>query len=324
MRRFLFVWTALVLTFPAIGLRLEPLPEAAAHPASGAPLDQDGLIELSLVLSGVPSPALSNYRATLDRWGAEFQAQMDPAWDEAKKAEAVLLALHSHLKAYSTYQTRIDVLIDEGTFNCVSSALAYMILGRGVGLDVQAVATADHAFALVRLTSGRNVDVETTTKYGFDPGNKVEFTNSFGQTGFVYVPPGNYSRRKTINDRQLLGLLVQNRMADFQSSGHPEEAVGPSIDRWIVEGTPEAFRTLVDGFVNYASWINGKKEYSRGLDLVDEMVGWTGPTDDAKQLAWAFLNNQVNLLLDQGDFAGAQALTATWRSRGFLTEAQLA
>ena len=280
-------------------------------------------MDLALVLSGVQEPAQGPYEATLDRWATEFSTKVDPSSDEAQKAEALLQFLHTRMKGgYSLYQTRLDVLVDRGTFNCVSSALAYMILGRQVGLDIQAVATPDHAFALVVLSDGRQIDVETTTPYGFEPGKKTEFKNAFGQTGFVYVPPGNYAQRRTITDRQLLGLLVQNRMADFERAGQPEEAVGPAIDRWTIEGTTEAKKTLIDGFVNDASWLNSRREYLKGLDLVDKMVAWTGPVDEAKQLAWAFLNNHVNTLLDKQDFAGAQALTVAWKNRGFLTEAQ--
>jgi hypothetical protein len=325
MRWFLAFGLLLGLLIPSWALRLEPLPLVSAWPASGPALDHRGLVDLALALSGVPDASLGAYGAVLDRWAADFNTGVDPGWDEARKAEALLQFLHTRMTGgYSIYQTRLDVLVDRGTFNCVSSALAYMIVGRQVGLDIQAVATPDHAFALVRLGDGRQIDVETTTPYGFEPGKKTEFKNAFGQTGFVYVPPGNYAQRKTIGDRQLLGLLVQNRMADFERAGQPEEAVGPAIDRWTFEGTPEAKKTLIDGFVNDASWLNSRREYLRGLDLVDKMVAWTGPVDEAKQLAWAFLNNHVNTLLDKQDFAGAQALTVAWKNRGFLTNAQAA
>lgn len=312
------------LVLPVQALRLDPLPEVAARPASGGSLDQLSLTDLALLTSGTSPATLAPYRAVLERWSAEFAAAADPSWSEDNRAEALLQFLHTHLKTYSLYQTRLDVLLDRGTYNCVSSAVAYMILGRAAGLDVQAVATDDHAFALVRLSDGREVDVETTTKYGYDPGTKTEFINSFGQTGFAYVPPGNYGKRRTIGDRQLLGLLVQNRMADFQRAGRPEDAVGPAIDRWVFEATPEAFRTLVDGFVNYGSYLNSRREYSKGLDLVVTMAQWTGAVPEAKELAWAFLNNHVNTLLDRQDFAGSQALTLAWKNRGYLTDAQAA
>ena len=44
-------------------------------------------------------------------------------------AEKVLEYLHKHiLRAYSEKQTKIDVLSNTGIYNCVSSAVAYMIL----------------------------------------------------------------------------------------------------------------------------------------------------------------------------------------------------
>lgn len=323
MRVLLFFVALWALVPQAWGLRLTPLTEAVSRPASATSLDRQGLIDLALVLSGVNSASLDAYRGVIDRWSQDFRASDAAQLEPAPRAEALLQFLHKRLKSYSTNQTRLDVLVDRGTYNCVSSAVAYMILGRDAGLDVQAVATTDHAFALVRLAD-RDVDVETTTPFGFDPGTKTEFVNSFGQTGFAYVPPGNYSQRKTIGDRQLLGLLVQNRMADFQREGKAEEAVGPAIDRWTFEGTPEAFRTLIDGFANYGAWLNTRREYLKGLDLVDKMVAWTGPVAEAKQLAWAFLNNHVNTLVEKHDYDGAQALTLAWRSRDFLTEAQAA
>lgn len=297
------------------------MPEVLNRP-QGGDLALTELIELSLVLSGAPASTVPAYRDVLVTWIDEVRAQTAFVVDPQDRAEAVLLALHQRLKSYSLYQTRVDVLTDRGLFNCVSSALAYMILGRGVGLDIQAVATSDHAFALVRLPDGQEIDVETTTRYGFDPGTKNEFTNSFGQTGFVYVPPGNYNRRRTIGDRQLLGLMLQNRMADFQRAGRPEEALGPAIDRWTLEGTPEAFTTLVEGFVNYGSWLNGRREYAKGLDLVEQMSVWTGPAPETKTLVQAFVNNQINVLLDRQDFASAQTLTQTWSDRGFLSESE--
>lgn len=322
MRSLLLLGGLLVLGLPAVALRLAPLPEVVAQPASGPDLDQTALENLSFILSGVPAESVPAYRQTIEGWSTEFRSHLSPSWDEAHRAEGLLQFLHTHMKSYATFQTRLDVLLDRGTFNCVSSALAYMILGRSVGLDVQAVATTDHAFALVRLATGRQVDVETTTKFGFDPGTKTEFTNSFGQTGFAYVPPGNYAQRRSIGDRQLLGLLVQNRMADDQRSNQPEDAVGLGIDRWTLEGTPEAFRTLIDGFVNYGADLNARRQYAQGLDLVDQMVRWTGPVPEAKQMAFAFLNNDVNQFLDREDWAGAQTLTQTWKEKGLITDAQ--
>ena len=63
--------------------------------------------------------------------------------------EALLVFLHGPdgvLRKYRASQTRVDILLDEGSFNCVSSALVYYVLARGLGMAVGAVGTRDHAF----------------------------------------------------------------------------------------------------------------------------------------------------------------------------------
>ena len=113
--------------------------------------------------------------------------------DQAVLAERALTFLHKNLfTSYSVLQTRVDTALETGVFNCVSSAVLYMILARSVGLSVGGVRTTDHAFCSV-LVNGQQLDVETTNPYGFNPGAKKEFTDSFGKlTGYTYVPPGNY------------------------------------------------------------------------------------------------------------------------------------
>lgn len=321
MRNLLIVGLLVLGTGTLGALRLEPLPEVAARAASGPALDVPGLQELALVLSGVSSGSVPAYSAVLDRWSAEFTAKAPD--DPVKRGEALLQFLHTKLKSYVETQTRVDVLIDRGTFNCVSSAVVYMILGRKAGLDVQAVATSDHAFALVRWNH-REIDVETTTPYGFDPGTKTEFTDSFGRTGFAYVAPGLYAQRRSIGDRQLLGLLVQNRLAEFERTRQSELAVGPALDRWVMEATPEARQSLVQSIANYGAWLNGRREYQKGLDLAEKTLAWTNQSPEVHAMVAALLNNQVNVLLDRRDHAGAQALTVTWKNRGYLTEIQAA
>ena len=71
MRLLVLLFTTLILSAPVSALRLEPLPDAAAWPASGPPLNRDALISLSLELSGAPAEAVAAYKAVLDRWDAE-------------------------------------------------------------------------------------------------------------------------------------------------------------------------------------------------------------------------------------------------------------
>jgi tetratricopeptide (TPR) repeat protein len=154
-----------------------------------------------------------------------------PAADR-EKAEFILLYMHKNiLKSYSLYQTRVDTLFTGGRYNCVSSAVLYMILCKAAGLDASGVMTKDHALVTVHIGS-ENIDVETTNAYGFDPGNRKEFHDDFGRlTGFSYVPAQNYRDRQTISQIELVSLILNNRIADYERQNNFTDSVPVAIDR---------------------------------------------------------------------------------------------
>jgi len=305
-------------------LRFRPQPEIVALAAVPS-FSLDNQLDVALLFSGVAPADTLSWHNRFSSWMSDLASRLPPGLSDEKKGEFVLEYLHKHhLARYQTFQTRLDTMILNGSFNCVSSAVAYLLLGRSVGLEVQAVATSSHAFCLVKLPDGREMDVETTSVYGFNPGTKTEFKDSFGATGLAYVPPGKYSDRKKITDRGLLGLIVQNRMAAWQAQGNLNPCVGAAIDRWTLDPSPESRETLVEGFVNLAAEYNTHKMYLAGLSLAETLLGYLGPVTEVKNLVNALLNNHINTLLDRSDYSGALALAAQWKNRECLKEEQFA
>ena len=148
------------------------------------------------------------------------------------RAEFVLNYMHKNiLRTYSLYQTRIDTLLSNGRYNCVSSSVLYSILCESLGIKTFGVVTRDHAFVIIPAEE-TEIDVETTTAYGFDPGNRREFHDQFGKvTGFTYVPAGNYSDRETISPLLLISLILNNRIAEMERQRRWADAVPIGIDR---------------------------------------------------------------------------------------------
>ena len=151
-----------------------------------------------------------------------------------ERGEQVLEFLHRRfLRSYSEYQTRVDEIFISGRYNCVSSAVLYMVLGLSVGLDVEGVMTKDHAFVTVN-TGTERTDVETTNRYGFDPGNRKEFHDAFGRTtGFAYVSARNYRDRAAISGAELVSLIFSNRIAVLERGNRFAEAVPLAINRTV-------------------------------------------------------------------------------------------
>ncbi|MDR2133624.1 MAG: hypothetical protein LBP27_00855, partial [Treponema sp.] len=222
--------------------RIEPDPRALEY--AGEKTEKgytwEALAEISLWASGAAGGGPENSAGAggdeyLDKIrAAAAELETDPALPAGSRERGEYILAYTHkkfLKSYSLNQTRLDTLLSNGRYNCVSSAVLYMILARSNGLDVRGVMTRDHAFAVL-YAGAEAVDVETTNPYGFDPGNRREFHDGFGKlTGFVYVPAKNYRDRAGITPVELVSLILSNRISEHERQNRFAEAVPLAVDR---------------------------------------------------------------------------------------------
>ncbi|HVO29933.1 MAG TPA: hypothetical protein VMV18_04320, partial [bacterium] len=64
------------------------------------------------------------------------------------RAEFLLQAMHAQLLGggYAFYQNDVALLLDDGTFNCVTSAIVYHAIAQHFGLDVRGVLVPSHVY----------------------------------------------------------------------------------------------------------------------------------------------------------------------------------
>ncbi|MBN1835091.1 MAG: hypothetical protein JW820_04515, partial [Spirochaetales bacterium] len=238
------------------------------------------------------------------------------------QAEALLGFLHERvLVRYDERQTGIDVLLDTGAYNCVSSGVLYALAAKRLGLRVWGVRAEDHAFCRVE-AGDDGFDVETTSPFGFDPGTRKEFTDSFGKvTGFTYVPPSGSHRRVEVGERALLGLILFNRAAFATDRRAYAEAIPPAVDAHGLLGDRESFDRMVVSFLNLGSWYGLNREFARGVDFLTDM-GSAYPEPRLSSLREDLLHNWVLHLVEQREFEAAEALLDGRRSDGEVEEGQ--
>ena len=213
---------------------------------------------------------VKKYETLSENLSLYFKENNTDLADPYQKGEAILLFLHQNLlKKYVEMETRLNELFDKGLFNCVSSGVIYFALAIDNKLDVRALRTKDHAFCAIMI-DGKIVDVETTNKHGFDPGDKKEFVNSFGKTGFVYTPPSNYKDRHEVIDKELLSVILQNRIAELQRKGNFIDTVSIAVDRNAVLGTDTTYKDMINEFKNYAVQISNKGDYKNAILFLSE------------------------------------------------------
>ena len=252
---------------------LEPSGAAERLAALQEPLADADFLRAALELSGVGGRELEEALSRVRALSSEAAGLR--ALPVRERAEGLLELLHRRVfRQYDERQTRLHVLLGTGRFNCVSSAVLYGLLARSLGLEFRAVQTSDHAF--IRVTAGaggaagtggaEGWDVETTNPYGFDPGSRREFTDSFGRvTGYSYVPPGQYSRRRELGDKGLLALILYNRNAEDTEAGRYLEALQPAVDAHALRGDPESAERLLLSSLNVASFYGQAGRYEEGV-----------------------------------------------------------
>lgn len=288
--------------------RLVPTPFAVELGKAPTPLSVSMLIEASLELSGADPATMAADTKRLDAIVAEAKKAVAGYSTDYAKGDALLVFMHRQvLTRYSDTQTRLDTLLRTGEFNCVSSAVLYMILGRAVGLNVEAVYTPDHAFCTVR-AKGRLIDVETTNQYGFDPGTKTKFRDAFGNTGFTYVPPGDYRLRTPTDGKGLLSFILQNRMSLLERQYRFAQAVGLATDRYAILRNKGALGDLVSEIGNYCALLNQRTEYSTAIAFLDRVQKDYGRLPKLGNIMSGLIHNEVLQLSKAGEYGKALIL----------------
>ncbi len=282
----LALWAAAPLPAqPADPTRMRPRPELRDIGALREPLSAEVFLEAALTLSGGTPEEAARARASLAAALKSAEGSLPGPSDPEARAEALLSFLHAQiLKRYVESQTRVDRAVLTGEYNCVSSAVLYAYLAKKAGLSVSGVRTPDHALCVVELP-GRPVDVETTNRYGFDPGSRKEFLDSFGRTtGYAYVPPGRKDARRGMGDREFLGLILSNRIAELELRGRWDESVGLAFDYDALVGSPESRTFLLDRISNLTAGRHARNDWDGAFSALAAAVAALGPSPRLAEL----------------------------------------
>jgi hypothetical protein len=300
---------------------LTPLPLSQQLSTMREPIPVETIVDASLGFSGASDAAAAAAKDRLSGLLLRFRSEVADVSDPAALAERALTFLHKNLfTAYSVLQTRVDTALETGVYNCVSSAVLYLILARSVGLSVGGVRTSDHAFTWV-LANGQQIDVETTNPFGFNPGAKKDFTDSFGKTtGYTYVPPGTYAERRAIGEKELLSLILYNRVSEYMDGRSFRDALQPAVSAFTLMGSDETRQVMTLAFTNYISWLGMRQEFPQAVQFTDAVKASFGGTVNIDQPRRDMYHNWIVSLLDARQLSDADALLSQPSARAALDE----
>jgi tetratricopeptide (TPR) repeat protein len=223
MRSLLRYWLLLLLPLavgakPSDGVRfspteLTPVERAFFTDLDDGTLEQHTLYDAFLIASGLRDAvpfARSRLKFLIIRDLALREISTETAPYE--RGKALLFWLHDNvLKRYVTTATTAEDMLERGEYNCLSASILYTLLAGELGLDVAGVLVKEHAFCLLRDPRG-DKDVETTVRYGFDPG-QVEIERWRTTIRYIYVPKQEFAQREVVGLPSLLASLYANRLS---------------------------------------------------------------------------------------------------------------
>lgn len=237
-------------------------------------LDEWSFAEAALLASGVLDPAQrARYLAQVDKLEAAARKATVDAKSPFEKGKQLLAWMHSDqgplAKGYVADQTDVSVVLDTGTYNCVSSATLYNILGRRLGLDLRAVEVPDHAFSVL-YDGTRHADVETTTPHGFNPARDRTAQKEFErQTGFRYIPDNHRDQRREIGEAGLTAIIYYNHGVTLaRQKRHHESLLQNFRAMSLDQECNSAVKNAMASLVNWGLELSKQGKYDAAMNVV--------------------------------------------------------
>lgn len=254
---------------------------------------------------------------------------------EEERGRAILKYLYqNYLTAYSLNQTKIDVALETGIYNCVSSAVLYMAAAKAAGLEVRGQSTTQHAFCSIYVPDEKSgklkrIDVETTNPYGFNPGSKEEIEHENQIKKYYVVPKKYYSNRQEVSDGVFVGLIAGNLCADYIKSQSYVKAVPLGAARWnLVKNQPaksvasvrNSFDILAANYVNLLP--PSAASYFSTLDWFTDFIGRWGTNDFLQKNLDSSIINLLVLCFQEKNYPLAHEAYEKYKSK--LSPSQVA
>ena len=238
---------------------------------------------------------------------------------EDERGRAVLKYLYNeYLTTYSLNQTRLDVALENGSYNCVSSAVLYLAAAKAAGLQVYGQRTTQHAFCSIYVPSQKagqttKIDVETTNPYGFNPGSKEEIENESQIKRYYVVPKKYYANRQEVSDAVFTGLIAGNLCSDYIKSGDYQKAIPLGAARYeaVRAEKSKAATTVRNEFdilpCNYVNIIpETGEEYASMLEWFTTFIERWGSNDFVQKNMDSSFNNLFVFCIKENDFELAE------------------
>jgi len=289
--------------------------------------DAHALLAFAILGSGVVRDAAGYARITqrFDAFLEHVRPSMDAETDQAKRGDLLNHAMHEFfftgppnatdpsIGSYDADQARLTEIFARGTFNCVSSALLYVVAARAFQLPVRGVFTKNHAFVeLDPEGTDRRIDVETTNPRGFGEVHDAAFyaraTPLWKKLGLDPMTYDDYAKREVVSPYVFVARAMNDkRLIDDGTEGRLFE--GAAV---LAPDDELVLRNRLAAYVNESKWLFDHKASRTTLRLVETVSPivsdipnhFASDKDLMRDVAWmAWYDAEALLITGHGDEA---------------------
>ena len=277
------------------------------------PYSYTDYVTFALLASGLTGDQLDGPKQKIDQLIGQLTNELElrqVSENVVSRSNHILQLLHTFVfEKYDPAQNRINGILNQKTFNCVSSAVLYAVACRKFDIHITGVVTADHSLAQLKLSETAKFDIETTISSGFDPSSKTGILDQFGQlTGFAYVSSKNYRQRKEVGDRQMLALIFSNRYDQLTKEGKLKEATAALYRAYLLAGDlPFTVNTWENAVNNYVVALEKEKQSSDTLYALTRFAKIFPKIKKIRALQYSIYINWTQTLVQNKNYAQAIA-----------------
>lgn len=249
--------------------------------------DAGALLGLAILASGDARDARAD--AAIRARVAAFVARLRPEIDAESKPWQKGFLLHRAMHAeffsggrdggkneardggaptgYEWAQSRLTGIFANGKYNCISSALLYIVLAREFGFKVQGVQLPSHAFVQLNLPDGKLIEIETTTPSGYDWIHDEAFYKKragawFSARGLPASTFKDYQARKILEPVQLAALNMANQHTTSGRMAPADRRRLIEARAWCAPSDPDAQLNRIALFAAEYRFLSAKSDWS--------------------------------------------------------------
>lgn len=302
------------------------------------------LLALAILAGGDARDAGSyaQFQQRVDRFLVDVKPVIDAATDDWHRGYELHRAMHrvffngerTELGSYDFNQSRVAGIFKTGKYNCLSSAMLYVVLARGFGLPVRAALVPTHVFVQMGQPGGKLIEIETTSDTGFDWVHDARFYREngaiwAGRRGLRPVTLDEYQRRRILEPHQLMAIGMRNaHVGQSEADSHRLYEVAALVSPEDVElqrVRMQVYHNEANALFNKGAWRTLAKLFDTVGPAINEIGSGSQDVETLQLTSWArWFHAHALLIVGRTDQAmaltaeGLSRLDASWPDAGKL------